>query len=126
VESNSHVQAVELDFFTDCSDDADHIQSQTDHLDSLHARVSVVGIDEAEHNVTVSDGVDLIEALLHARFIKFRKEGRQHLDDFLRLHAGRVVGETLDISVKDSNIVEDVTKLRPSNVIGELFESLRS
>lgn len=111
MKTDSHVQAIEFDLSTDLSDDIDHVQGHSDHSDSLVAGISVVRVDEAEHDVAISDGVDLIKALLHARFVKLGEQRGQHLNDFLRLDTCRVVSESLDISIQDGHIMEDVTEL---------------
>lgn len=104
--SDPHVQLVELDHAADLRDGLDHADAELHHIIGLFSRpLPVALVEEAHHDVTVSDGVELEEVEPVALFVEVGEEPGQHLDDLSPRFAGRVGGVAADVCEQYGHVV---------------------
>lgn len=94
---DSHIEILEVDDVPDFPDLLYHEVPELEHILSFFGRVSLGGLEEAHHNVAVSDGVELIGSLLLAYLIELGEEVPEHVDHFVRRNFARILSEASNV-----------------------------
>ena len=110
VNSDSHIQLVEVDDIPNVSYNFYHRQSHFHHVLCLLNWISLQSVCKAHDDIAISNSIHLVDFILQAAFIEFRKQISEHYHDLSRSHAAGVFGETCNIGVEQCDILEFVGK----------------
>ena len=97
VDSDSHIEALVVDFDANFPDDLDHFESELHDVEGLFLGVSLAGVNKAHSYVAVSDCVDFVDIVFLAHPVELSKQAAQHKDHVFRPNAFRIGGKSSDI-----------------------------
>lgn len=112
MDSDSHIQIQKIHLSSHLPDYSNHVYRHFNHVSGFSSGVSVKGVQNPHHNITVPYGIDLVDFMFPAFLVEFFEERFQQCDHLA--WGGDLRGklrEIDDVSKKHRHLGETVAQL---------------